>query len=99
SRTGGQPETVVNRILAEEILEPQGRTAGIVAEPVRLASRKNCKVAGPQIPQLGIAVDLQPAAPGRDDVKRGETVGPHTEAPGRPKLGAAAPGPRSPKHP
>ena len=55
---GAQPKRGVDRILREEILEPQRWAARIIAQPVRVAARENHQIAGMEPSWLAVRVDL-----------------------------------------
>src|SRR5205823_5568308 len=94
STARAQAELRVDGILGEQILEPERRAAGIVAQPVRVAARENQEIARAERSWLSVLIDLEPAASCGDDMKGREPTGVHAEAPGRAQRRAAEDGAR-----
>src|SRR5262249_13966294 len=90
-------EVVVDGLLREEILEPEGRTLRVVAQPVHRSMRQDRQIAGAESSRLDLAVGLEPALARSHDVKRRAAVLPDAEAPGSAQLRSAEDRARDPE--
>jgi hypothetical protein len=82
-----QPQLGVHGVRGEQVLEPERGAPGLVAQPVRVAARKDQEIARVQLPRL--VVDLEPAFSPGDDVEGGESARLDAEAPRGSERGAA----------